>query len=122
QLDRKRAVGARRPAPELEAQVGDLRRSLAAADAAAEAKSEVLANMSHEIRTPLNGILGLARAIADGAAADARDAAALIAESAASLERLLSDALDLSKAEAGRLEIRAEPVELAPFLNRLAGL
>ena len=123
QIERKQAIErARQAQPELEALVTDLRKALAAAEAATQAKSDFLANMSHEIRTPLNGILGLATAIAEGAAGDPRRSAGLIAESALGLERLLSEALDLSKVEAGKLEIRPEPVDLEPFLARVAGL
>ncbi|MDB5446098.1 MAG: hypothetical protein JWQ97_1415 [Phenylobacterium sp.] len=123
QIERKQAVErARQAQPEVEALVTDLRQALAAAEAATQAKTDFLANMSHEIRTPLNGILGLAKAIAEGAAGDPRRSADLIAESALALERLLSEALDLSKVEAGKLEIRPEPVDLEPFLARIAGL
>lgn len=77
-----------------------------AAEAATRIKSEFLANMSHEIRTPLNGVLGMAQALAaqdlDPAS---RDMVATIRESGGTLMAILNDVLDLSKIEAGRLDI-----------------
>ena len=77
-----------------------------AAVASAKAKGEFLANMSHEIRTPLNGVLGMAQALetAELSAAD-KDKVAIILDSGKSLMALLNDVLDLSKIEAGKLEI-----------------
>lgn len=75
--------------------------------AASDAKSEFLARMSHEIRTPLNGVLGMAQALA--AEADMKPAhqrsLAVIRQSGESLLVILNDILDLSKVEAGRLEL-----------------
>jgi PAS domain S-box-containing protein len=77
------------------------------AEAASRAKSAFLANTSHEIRTPLNGLLGLARlAMRDGISEPQRQTyMAHILESAEGLSATLSDILDLSKIEAGKLSI-----------------
>lgn len=84
----------------------DLKRAAAAAAASNEAKSAFLANMSHEIRTPLNGILGMAQALAsEPLTPTQRDGIHTILESGQTLMVLLNDALDLSKIEAGKLEI-----------------
>lgn len=77
------------------------------ADADNEAKSRFLATMSHEIRTPMNGILGMAQMLQQPAMdAPARQAAAqVIVQSGQTLLTLLNDILDLSKVEAGKVEL-----------------
>ena len=78
-----------------------------AAEAASQAKSQFLATMSHEIRTPLNGILGMAQIMQmnDVADAESRDCAQTIFNSGQMLLTLLNDILDLSKIEAGKLQL-----------------
>jgi PAS domain S-box-containing protein len=78
------------------------------ADAANRAKSDFLANMSHEIRTPMNAILGFSELLKRGygkSEADARGYLNTIVSSGKHLLDLINDILDLSKVEAGRLEI-----------------
>ncbi|CAN7461072.1 ATP-binding protein [Phenylobacterium sp. LjRoot225] len=76
------------------------------ADAANRAKSEFLANISHEIRTPLNGVLGMAHVMsAADLSAPQRERLTVIQESGATLLALLNDVLDLSKIQAGKLEL-----------------
>ncbi|MEK7429450.1 MAG: ATP-binding protein [Pseudomonadota bacterium] len=102
---------------ELEAQMATAREE---AEAANRAKSDFLANMSHEIRTPLNGVIGVAAALAQTELTPAqRDMLDLIANSGATLERLVSDILDFSKIEAGRLEIETRPFDLRAELDGL---
>ena len=84
----------------------ELRHAKREAQAASQAKSEFLASMSHEIRTPLNGILGMAQALAHRELkADEREMVTAILDCSKSLMTLLNDILDLSKIEAGKLEI-----------------
>jgi len=76
------------------------------AEAATLAKSAFLATMSHEIRTPLNGVLGMAQAMTTGPLAPAqRERLEVIRQSGETLLTVLNDVLDLSKIEAGRLEL-----------------
>ncbi|MFA5601891.1 MAG: ATP-binding protein, partial [Phenylobacterium sp.] len=94
-----------------------------AAEAANKAKSEFLANMSHEIRTPLNGVLGVAGALAATPLSPRQEEMVGIIESSArTLEALLSDILDLARIEAGRLELKSEPFDLAAAVDACAAL
>ena len=83
------------------------------AEKASLAKSTFLANMSHEIRTPLNGVLGVAGALArSGLNARQLEMVKLVESSGRALQGLLSDILDLAKADSGRMSVRAEPFDL----------
>ena len=76
------------------------------AESATRAKSAFLATVSHEIRTPLNGVLGMTQAMAMGeASAQQRERLDVIRQSGESLLAILNDVLDLSKIEAGKLEL-----------------
>ncbi len=93
------------------------------AEAATIAKSNFLASMSHEIRTPLNGVLGMAQSLVnDGLLTDQREKVDIILESGRTLTALLNDVLDLSKIEAGKIEISAADGELGVALDRLRQL
>ena len=84
-----------------------------AAEAANRAKSIFLATMSHEIRTPLNGVLGMAQAMAAEALSDLqRERLSVIHHSGESLLAILNDLLDLSKIEAGKLELESIEFDL----------
>ena len=83
------------------------------ANAANAAKSAFLATMSHEIRTPLNGVLGMAQAMArDELPQIQRERLAVIRQAGETLLALLNDLLDLSRIEAGRLELEDSTVDV----------
>jgi len=96
-----------------------LRAAQMRAEAASAAKSTFLATMSHEIRTPLNGVLGMAQAMAaDGLPDHQRERLRVIRQSGESLLAILNDILDLSKIEAGKLELELVEFDLADIAHR----
>jgi PAS domain S-box-containing protein len=94
-----------------------------AAQAANEAKAQFLANMSHEIRTPMNGVLGVMHVLKRELPAG--DSAKLLGEALAAgqmLSTLLDDVIDISRIEAGRLELAREPVDPRELVRSVARL
>lgn len=93
------------------------------AQAANEAKSEFLANMSHEIRTPLTSILGCADILTPQLTnPDHREIAQMIRDQGRLLLGLLNDILDVSKIEAGRLDIHLEPTSIRQVVESMEQL
>lgn len=91
----------------------ELRIKTREAEVANKTKSKFLANMSHEIRTPLNGVIGMASVLEKtNLDAKQREMIGLMLSSGRSLEHLLSDILDLSKVDAGQIELEALPFNL----------
>ena len=102
---------------------GRLKLAQQKAEAASLSKTEFLANMSHEIRTPLNGVVAVADMLAAaGLGERERKMAEIIRSSGQSLERLLSDVLDLARVEAGQLTIEAAPFHAADLVRAVAEL
>jgi predicted ATPase/signal transduction histidine kinase len=97
-----------------------------AAEAANHAKSLFLANMSHELRTPLNAILGYSELLAEDAAAQGQAAMvadlARIEQAGRHLLGIIGDILDLTKIEAGRLDLAHVPVVVAELLDEVAAV
>jgi signal transduction histidine kinase/ActR/RegA family two-component response regulator len=99
---------------DLRGAMAELVRARDDANAANVLKSHFLANMSHEIRTPLNGVLAMAEVMAmDDLKPAQRERLSVIRESGDLLLAVLNDVLDLSKIEAGRLELAADDFDLA---------
>ena len=95
----------------------ELRQAKEAAEAAAAAKTAFLANMSHEIRTPLTGVLGMIDLLEDTPLDDLQREYVQLARNAGhGLLALLTDILDLSRIEAGKLEIHKQSFRLRPLL------
>ncbi len=104
--------------------IGDeLLRAKSRAEEANRSKSQFLANMSHEIRTPMNSILGFAD-ILSTRMSDKKNISYLesIRSSAAALLQILNDILDLSKVEAGKMEVDPVEVSLDSFFNNIIDL
>ena len=99
--------------------------AMEAAELSSQAKSEFLANMSHELRTPLNAIIGFSEIMQAQMFGELGSVRYLeyvrdIGASAHLLLRLIEDILDLSKAEAGQMQVSFEPVDLGRVLDGCA--
>ena len=97
-----------------------------AAEIASHAKSAFLAGMSHELRTPLASVLGFAEVLRDGQAgpttAQQREFLDDVLGSAQHLARIIDDALDLAKVEAGAIDLKSEVVDVAVMLDQASAM
>ncbi len=100
-----------------------LRETARAAQAANRAKSDFLANMSHEIRTPLNGVIAMADMLAHAELLPRElEMAEVIRASGDTLQRLLSDILDMARIESGKLVVETAPFDLGEAVRTVTGL
>ncbi|WP_050478302.1 response regulator [Herbaspirillum rhizosphaerae] len=101
----------------------NLELALSRAESATRAKSSFLSNMSHEIRTPMNAVLGLTYLLEKTALnADQRDLVRKIITAGHSLLGIINDILDVSKIEAGRLEVEHVPFRLSAVLENVVNV
>lgn len=103
---------------ELQETIDGLRRARDEATAASRAKSTFLSVMSHEIRTPLNGILGMTQVmIHETSDEQTRSRLDIVQQSGESLLAILNDLLDLSRVEAGKMELESIPFDMREVLR-----
>ena len=103
----------------MEAMNEELRESEEAAKKANQAKSEFLSTMSHELRTPLNGITGFSEILkSTGLNDDQLEYINVVLSSANNLLEIISDILDLSQIEAGKLDLHPEKTDLRPLVEK----
>lgn len=101
-----------------------LTHALSAAEAANLAKSIFLANMSHELRTPLNAVIGFSRLMvgSDNLSSDEKRNLEIINRAGNHLLTLINDVLELSKIEAGRIQLNEEQIDLPEMLGDIVDL
>ncbi len=111
---------------ELQSLASELERANRETGEVSRLKSEFLANMSHELRTPLNAVIGFSEMLFDGKAGPVSEKQKEFLDDillgARHLLQLINDVLDLSKVEAGKMDFRPEPVNLATVLDEVTGL
>lgn len=104
----------------------EAQRAQAAAEAASQAKSMFLATMSHELRTPLNAILGFAQLLKMGVASDdvtmRNEHLDRILAAGRHLTTLISNVLDFSKIEQGKIELNITPVDIGSLVREVANI
>ncbi|MBX0289134.1 PAS domain S-box protein [Hymenobacter sp. HSC-4F20] len=115
--------GIARDITELKQMQDDLRRAKEAAEQALEAKTLFLANMSHELRTPMNGIIGMIDLLHQTVASEEQEEYVdTLRKSSDALLAILNDILDLSKIQAGKLQLSESGIDLHYTLDKIHSL
>ncbi|MCA0362476.1 MAG: PAS domain S-box protein [Bacteroidetes bacterium] len=115
--------GVARDITELKKGALELQKAKEEAEHSLKIKEQFLANMSHEIRTPMNGIIGMIDVLNDTPLEkDQKDYVKTIRKSSETLLTILNDILDLSKIEAGKMELVYKPLDLRETLDNLVAL
>ncbi|GAA4365688.1 hypothetical protein GCM10023185_36210 [Hymenobacter saemangeumensis] len=115
--------GIARDVTEMRQMQDDLRQAKDAAEAALEAKTQFLANMSHELRTPMNGIIGMIDLLDQTVDTDEQlEYVDTLRKSSDALLTILNDILDLSKIQAGKLQVHDVALELRAVMERIRSL
>ncbi|WP_158010988.1 PAS domain S-box protein [Hymenobacter lapidarius] len=115
--------GIARDVTEIQQMQDDLRQAKDAAETALEAKTQFLANMSHELRTPMNGIIGMIDLLDQTVDTDEQlDYVDTLRKSSDALLTILNDILDLSKIQAGKLQVHETALELQAVMERIRAL
>ncbi len=121
--DRELTLHRERLASEVAARTAELQATMEQAEAASRAKTQFLANMSHEIRTPMNGVMGMIGLLRQTSLGERQERFVdMLDDSARALMEIINDVLDVSKIEAGRLELEALPFSLRDTLDQVATL
>ena len=115
--------GIARDVTEIQQMQDDLRLAKDEAETALEAKTQFLANMSHELRTPMNGIIGMIDLLDQTVETDEQlDYVDTLRKSSDALLTILNDILDLSKIQAGKLQVHEMVIELRAVMERVRAL
>ncbi|SFQ51352.1 PAS domain S-box protein [Hymenobacter arizonensis] len=115
--------GIARDVTEIRQMQDDLHQAKDEAEAALEAKTQFLANMSHELRTPMNGIIGMIDLLDQTVETDEQlDYVDTLRKSSDALLTILNDILDLSKIQAGKLQVHESALELQAVMERIRAL
>ena len=111
------------PSNTTDLRIAELEKAVVAAEQASAARATFLATMSHELREPMNGVLGMARLLRETMLdSEQLSYVEAVVDSAEALISIINDILDLSRIDAGRLEIASVDFALRPFFGRLATL
>ncbi|GAB4326838.1 MAG: hypothetical protein OHK0038_00300 [Flammeovirgaceae bacterium] len=115
--------GIARDITELKRATEEMRQAKELAEKSLEVKKQFLSNMSHEIRTPMNGIIGMIDLLKETPLnEEQKDFVFTIKKSSETLLTILNDILDLSKIEAGKMELRPMPISLRKTIEKLHSL